>query len=538
MFHVTYADGDEEDCPRARIEIYLLPVGTHNQGLHGHIEWHRLKKTYDLIRSRLANNTLDAANDGCMREVFNLRSGTNITVATIRKKRLETLKFIHSDKVQGQPAQVRHLANLVFTVVQYLQQSHHRRTDPSVSVVDKPNQDDYPEYHSKEFAEAASTPTETVELEDLTQPDAPPPDTDGSNNDDDDEAGDQTGDGGDGPWDGGGSEYEGNYPNSLNAINTHKLEDFILSPFQHIPWVPKACIEKWAIAYNTTTTSLIEAINSTGPGRTKRIGTAARWYLGLPQLLLRDANRGPKRNAKVIRRRLALYNNKDYDKVLKQWNIDSNNARRKMKPPATDTPERRLEQAIALFHKGYVSRGLSTLEGNGRASADDPAIQQQMSDKHPQINGNQYFGDEPPPAAKDLELQSLGEVVKETRGLVGVGPRGLKAGHIKVLESGAFADDNAKEAFASFEKLGILYLDCRMPRWLRRALNGGLLTPLVKKPAPEGETPDARPTNARDMDVASWTKALQRVANAATRAAVVPQQLAVAVSGGCHIKII
>jgi len=121
-------------------------------------------------------------------------------------------------------------------------------------------------------------------------------------------------------------------------------------------------------------------------------------------------------------------------------------------------------------------------------------------DKHPQINGNQSFDDEPPPAAKDLELQTLGKVVKETRGLVGVGPRGLEAGHIKVLESGAFSDDNAKEAFASFETLGILYLDFRMPRWLRRALNGGLLTPLVKKLATLGRGPDARPTNAR-----KWT---------------------------------
>ena len=45
-----------------------------------------------------------------------------------------------------------------------------------------------------------------------------------------------------------------------------------------------------------------------------------------------------------------------------------------------------------------------------------------------------------------------------------------------------------------------------MPPWLRRTLNAGLLTPLVKKAAAEGETPDSRPTNARDMDVSMWTK--------------------------------
>ena len=77
-----------------------------------------------------------------------------------------------------------------------------------------------------------------------------------------------------------------------------------------------------------------------------------------------------------------------------------------------------------------------------------------------------------------------------------------------------------------------------MPTWLRQAFNGGLLTPLVKKPAPEGETPDARPTNARDIDVSIWLKTTQRQSNAAIRQTLVPQQLAVAVSGGCEIKVV
>jgi hypothetical protein len=549
MFHVTFEDGDHGDYSRARIEADLVPEGSANkQDLHGQKEWQVYKKIYDIVRSQLLKDTFGATNDACMRTVFRMHKATDITVARIKAKYNKAAKLLHDDKVRGQPARVRHLAKLVLAAAQYLQQSHEHLSNSSVSVNDKPTPEDYHEYNSEGFAKAASTATETVKQADLTQPDAPGEGggggggDDNDNDDDDDEAGeeagDHSGDGSDGPWDGDGSDYGGNYPNSPNAVNTHKLQDFILSPFQHVPFVPKACIEQWAIAYNTTTRTLIEAINSTGPGRTKRIGTAARWYLGLPQLLLRDANRSPKRNAKVIRRRLSLYNDQKYDEILNHWYSDCSKARAKMKPPKRDTPERRLEHTIDLFHKGYVSRGLATLEGNGRAAADDPAIQKQMFDKHPQIDGNQSLDDEPPPAVKELELQTLDQVVKRTRGLVGVGPRGLKAGHIKPLESGAFGDDNAKEAFASFEALGILYLDCRMPRWLRRALNGGLLTPLIKKPAAEGETPDARPTNAREMDVASWTKALQRGANAATRAAVLPQQLAVAVSGGCHIKII
>ena len=64
------------------------------------------------------------------------------------------------------------------------------------------------------------------------------------------------------------------------------------------------------------------------------------------------------------------------------------------------------------------------------------------------------------------------------------------------------------------------------------------ITPLVKKPAPDGQTPDARPTNARDIDISIWLKTIQRRGNAAARALVVPQQLAVGVTGGCEIKII
>jgi hypothetical protein len=93
------------------------------------------------------------------------------------------------------------------------------------------------------------------------------------------------------------------------------------------------------------------------------------------------------------------------------------------------------------------------------------------------------------------------EVVMKTKALVGVGPRGLRPGHIKGLFKGFFSDPEAKQARESFEELGLLYLDGGMPRWLRRALTSGLLTPLVKKLPEHGEAPDARPTNAPDIDV-------------------------------------
>ena len=549
LFHVRFNDGDEGDYPRTIIEADILPPETGEaSGLHRAQHWPLLKKIYDTIHVRLHKNTFDAADDQCLREVFNMRATTRLTVQNVKQAFNRKAKKIHPDKTRGEPARVRHLANLVFAGMQYLQQTNQRHCDSSASVNDKPLPENYPEYHTEEFAAAASTATETVRLADITQPEEKAG-SKGQGSDveeeEEDEGDDQTGDGSHGPLDGDGSDYSGgteedgpDYPDTLDALNSHSMDTLYLSPFQHVTWIPKGSIELWAAAFNIVTKELIEAITSSGPGRSQRISTAARWYLGLPQLFLRDANRSHKRNAKVIRHRLTLFINKQYGELLNDWRFDLEKAQRKMKPLKKDTPERRLEHAINLFHKGYVSRGLSTLEGNGRASADDPAIQQQMRAKHPQVEGEECFDDAPPPANQDLELPLLDKVVRDARGLVGVGPRGLKAGHIKVLESGAFNDDNAKEAFDSFTNLGILYLDCRMPRWLRRTLNAGLLTPLVKTPAPEGETPDARPTNAREMDVACWTKALQRSVNDATRTAVAPQQLAVGVSGGTHIKII
>ena len=61
-----------------------------------------------------------------------------------------------------------------------------------------------------------------------------------------------------------------------------------------------------------------------------------------------------------------------------------------------------------------------------------------------------------------------------------------------------------------FESLGKRYLNCSMPFWLRRQLGSGLLTPLAKAEAAPGETADARPTKAEDIDTALWCQALQR----------------------------
>ena len=54
---------------------------------------------------------------------------------------------------------------------------------------------------------------------------------------------------------------------------------------------------------------LIDALGYPGPDRNEKIGSAARWYLGLPQLMLRDnGGSAARRNAAIKGRLNALLN--------------------------------------------------------------------------------------------------------------------------------------------------------------------------------------------------------------------------------------
>ena len=112
------------------------------------------------------------------------------------------------------------------------------------------------------------------------------------------------------------------------------------------------------------------------------------------------------------------------------------------------------------------------ITGNGRADADNPKIIQQMQEKHPLEcwpHASWPIGEEP-----DL-TSNIAAVVKNTKPLTGVGPRGLSAGPIKQLFT-AQLSEKGSEAKQRLTELGQVYFSCEMPTWLRKALNGGLLT--------------------------------------------------------------
>ena len=551
-FRATYEtqDGDTvtptEDLSREQVEASRPPDRRgRGPGLQGRDEYSKYKRMYEGIRAHLQAGTFSHQSVACLRSAFNFTSHDPPTLARLKTKLRTAQRDLHPDKVAHQPAHVRLLAKRVYDALTFLytstEQQDWQPADRTAN--DPPILDDYPVYNSYEFATAASTEQEPVHTDDLTPPEDATPDDDGyrgggndGHNDDEDDN-----DGGDddefddlnGPTAANPSLLgpDGSIPNTFESVNAFHMDDFTLSNLKHVLWVPRNCVILWCQVYGEITMKLLDAIQSSGPDRYRRIGTAARWYLGMPQIFLNDRGNYTD-NQTIIERRLTQFLAGDFVGVLAEWRKAKDRARRRAKPPKPDTHPRRVTLCIKLFLKGYVSRGLGVLTGHGRANPEDPSIITQMKKKHPQ----EIWDHEVWTAADNPSMKKAKDVVGGTKPLTGVGPRGFHAGYVKQLyTANAAGDISAKKAF---EELGQAYLSCEMPTWLRRAFNGGLLTPLVKKPVPAGETPDARPTNARDIDVSIWLKTIQRQANAAIRQTLIPQQLAVAVSGGCEIKVI
>ena len=81
----------------------------------------------------------------------------------------------------------------------------------------------------------------------------------------------------------------GALPKEAGCIRAFDLMGFVLSPFAHYETTPKKAMEDRTRAFNQATADLADAVEADeSPDRTKNTEIAARWYLGLPQLIFRD----------------------------------------------------------------------------------------------------------------------------------------------------------------------------------------------------------------------------------------------------------
>ena len=104
----------------------------------------------------------------------------------------------------------------------------------------------------------------------------------------------------------------------------------------------------------------------------------------------------------------------------------------------------------------------------------------------------------------DFALLSLRKMTLAVDPKVGVGPRGIRSYYARALAFRRSYEPEANGAF--FTRLGVLYLNTRMPPWLRSLLGSAPLVPLAKNPHVPEEEIDARHTKAEDTDTALLCK--------------------------------
>ncbi len=203
-----------------------------------------------------------------------------------------------------------------------------------------------------------------------------------------------------------------------------------------------------------------------------------------------------------------------------------------------------------LIYKRNIGKGINILEGFGRADPDDPDIRQQMLDKHPAPAAENPHAEDWPElpghrlgiaqesVSSDAMLTRIENAIRETDPITGVGPRRLHYNYLNVLFTGHMSNPESKAAQHQLGDLAARYLSRGLPAWVRRLLDGGLLTPPVKKEPTPGRTPDARPVKAEDADTSFFCKALNKQVTPAAKKQLIPQQVGIGVSGGIQITTI
>jgi hypothetical protein len=569
-FSVEFEDNGVELLSMAELAVILTEsceMSADHISFYRSIRWKKCKSLYFTISKHLADETFDVNSRTLVGDLFSYRSGCDaLTVTSIKSKLRKALALYHVDKRFGAPRWVNYVAEQVSETLKYMARRFELRTDgrdEEPDNADKPLQQNFPAYRSDTFwtrcewdeehipmtqepetiqpihqEQGIETPNfQYAELAlELPHYHAHEDETDHNLEEQQEDMEDE----------------EATYlerlmeadrdislvgNNCWECINAFKVEDYCLSTFPTVQTVPIQLITKWAKCIQRIMRKFIEAMDLPESRiRSKAIATAIRWYAGAPQLFFRSTGRNGNRNLRIIESRMDQFLHNNYNQLVTHWSEHRVRAIIKKKPRKIPSKEK---AALKLIYNGSLRRGIRILESFGQSTCDIAEVKAQMLRKHPQ-NISTWEPIMVPDNEDEIAivLSGIEAIACKMDPLVGVGPRNLKADYISKLYRGKMEDEEAGEAKISFQILGIMYLNGKMPSWARCLLGGGLLTPLNKEEPVPNESPDSRPVKAEDSDTAIWCKSLLGNHIQQVKEIVTPQQLAISVSGGCEMAAI
>ena len=182
-------------------------------------------------------------------------------------------------------------------------------------------------------------------------------------------------------------------------------------------------------------------------GDERNVERGLKWFLILPQLLLRKPPRGGKRGRGELNSRFRAWRERRMGDLLRWWRTDRRNRRvPTFRERETDEVVR---EALALFRDRQMSKAVSLLTGAAQLDATDPLVHDALRDLHPARRGPvpAYV---PVPGETPVTLDSLDGVLRALKSRRGVGVSGMKNEYLRVFAS-SFDDAVARAACARLQ---------------------------------------------------------------------------------------
>jgi hypothetical protein len=316
------------------------------------------------------------------------------------------------------------------------------------------------------------------------------------------------------------------------------MEEFMLCSLPTLISIPTGAVDLYGEVFTIMTDNIFSSLeNQTEPGPSLSADRAFKIYFGFPQIFFRNITSGRLSIKEAVRKRLHLFLNNDLDTLIadwikdkKKWEMKIDKNRKVSNTRHTDQKvesQIRLKKALEFIHKGFMSKGLKILEGNGVAPKDNQEVIRQMIQKHPQ-----EFKELPLIDAdidyNTFDMENIVTFIKTPELYKGDGPRSLRPDYLGKLATGKFTSPTSQRSLENLKKLGRYYLGGFIPTKYRSMMSSGLLTPLKKNAIDI----DSRPANAEDFDTRVFCQTIAKDSTETVKEITTPQQLAVGVSGG------
>ena len=301
-----------------------------------------------------------------------------------------------------------------------------------------------------------------------------------------------------------------------------------LTGFYAMEQVPAVHRVKFAKAYSLVLQNILEA------NIEENLTRALKWFLILPQALLRQSKRGGKKGqgAAWVSAKFQAIVNEDWGSLLHMLESDKEanrkreeerRRRRRRNPGQGQDRDRQRETVLNLVAKGQVGRAARRISSHGVASVDCAATMAALKAKYPTRS---Y----PMPASV-----SKGQVVDNLAGLkdsllslekgVSPGTGGCRPEYLTTLaEMWDEPDMNRLEEF------GLSYLNGHLPAWFYRVWGTVTTVPLFK--TSQREADKLRPVGVKNPLIRTINRQAARQNRPALQSHLEPQQLALSPAGG------